>query len=101
MKKSKESQPSVSNRRHSVRVDVEAVSSIQLITNDLVGVSQNKSDDGLFMVTSEPASVLVHVQIDGRPQIYSGKVVRCQRMPDGTCSWAIEFDERDDSQASA
>lgn len=83
---------SVDDRRRSERVPMRAPLTMSVDTSSLEGTTDNLSSIGVLFFTQEPLRVSIEVEVDGKPQQFSGRLVRVQRMSDQSTGFAVEFE---------
>ena len=79
-------------RRRSTRTESEVGLRVILETSEFAGRAENTSQAGVFFFSNAPLRVRVEIMQDGKPQTFTGQLVRVERLSKDSTGFAIEFD---------
>jgi hypothetical protein len=82
------------DQRRADREEVESLVRMRIDTDVVSGMADNLSEAGLLFFTDEALRVSVELVQDGQTRVFSGRLVRAQRMNETHTGLAIEFDRR-------
>lgn len=79
-------------RRRATRRDTDLHLEVTLDERAIRGRAENISSAGVFFFSSDSLDVSVRIRDDVTSQVYTGKLVRVERLSSETIGYAIEFD---------
>jgi hypothetical protein len=80
------------DQRRAARRSIEVPIHLRVDGAGIAGVTDNVSAAGVMFFAEEALRVTVEIEEGDRKRIYTGRLVRAQKMSDTTTGFAVEFD---------